>query len=103
MLVLAGPPPRRQARRSCAAFVLPHHSTRLAKKAGRRMPAVAAAQNVIMWKLGLASNEHIETEDFSAYINLFRDGLSEDQARMIDELFMDKPPSPLDDVTEEAD
>jgi hypothetical protein len=103
MLVLAGPPPRRRARRSCAASVLPHHSTRLAKKAGRRMPAVAAAQNVIMWKLGLSSNEHIETEDFSAYINLFRDGLSEDQARMIDELFMDKPPSPLDDVTEEAD
>jgi hypothetical protein len=29
--------------------------------------------------------------------------LSEDQARMIDELFMDKPPTPLDDVTEEAD
>jgi hypothetical protein len=85
MLVLAGPPPRRRARRSCAASVLPHHSTRLAKKAGRRMPAVAAAQNVIMWKLGLASNEHIETEDFSAYINLFRDGLSEDQAHMIEE------------------
>jgi hypothetical protein len=38
------------------------------------MPAVAVAQNVIMRKLGLASSEHIETEDFSAYINLFCDG-----------------------------
>jgi hypothetical protein len=67
------------------------------------MPAVAAAQNIIMRKLGLASSEHIETEDFSAYVNLFHDGFYEDQARMIDELFMDKPPVPLDEVTEKAD
>jgi hypothetical protein len=59
--VLAGPPPRRQAKRSCAASALPYHGARLAKKAGRRMLMVAAAQNVIMWKLGLASSQHIET------------------------------------------
>jgi hypothetical protein len=44
----------------------------------------------------------VESDDFNMYINLFRDGLSEEQARIIDDLFMDKPPTPTEEVVEEV-
>jgi hypothetical protein len=80
----------------------PRRSVRLAKKAGRRVPTVAAAQNVLMKRLGLVAEQHVESDDFNTYINLFRDGLSEEQARIIDDLFMDKPPAPTEEVVEEV-
>jgi hypothetical protein len=81
----------------------PRRSARLVKKTGRRVPAVAAAQNVLMKRLGMVAGEHVESEEFSRYNNLFCDGLSEDQAPMIDELVMDKPPAPLEAEVEEAE
>jgi hypothetical protein len=58
------------------------------QRARNRPPAVAAAQNVLMQKLGLASSAHIETADYDRYLELFDQGLSEEQARRINELFM---------------
>jgi hypothetical protein len=81
----------------------PRRSAHLVKKTGRRVPAVAAAQNVLMKRLGMVAGEHVESEEFSRYNNLFCDGLSEDQAPMIDELVMDKPPAPLEAEVEEAE
>jgi hypothetical protein len=49
--------------------------------------AVAAAQNVLMRKLGIAKDQHIESDDFEAYLKLFMDGLSEEHVWMIKELF----------------
>jgi hypothetical protein len=74
----------------------------LAKKAGRKVPTVAAAQNVLMERLGLVARQHVESDDFNTYINLFRDGMSEEQAHIIDDLFMDKPPAPTEEVVEEV-
>jgi hypothetical protein len=36
----------------------------------------------------LASSAHIETADYDRYLELFDQGLSEEQAQRIDELFM---------------
>jgi hypothetical protein len=58
------------------------------KKAQNRAPVMAATQNVLMRKLGLASSIHIETNDFNRYLQLFNQGLSEDQAWHIEDLFM---------------
>jgi hypothetical protein len=74
----------------------------LAKKASHRVPTVAVAQNILMKRLGLVAEQHVESDDFNTYINLFRDGLSEEQARIIDDLFMDKPPVPTEEVVEEV-
>jgi hypothetical protein len=60
----------------------------LVKKAHNRALAVATTQNMLMWKLGLASPSHIETDDYERYLQLFDQGLSEDQARCIDDLFL---------------
>jgi hypothetical protein len=54
---------------------------------------IAAAQNALMKKLGLITGEHVESDEFNQYIKLFHDGLSEDQEKMIDELFMNKVPA----------
>jgi hypothetical protein len=80
----------------------PRRSVRLAKKASHRVPTVAVAQNILMKRLGLVAEQHVESDDFNTYINLFRDGLSEEQARIIDDLFMDKPPMPMEEVVEEV-
>jgi hypothetical protein len=67
---------------------------------------MAAGQNLLMHKLGLlqAQNE-IESVDFDRYIKLFAKGLSEAQAQIIKELFMDHVLSPelaeLADIAEE--
>jgi hypothetical protein len=42
-----------------------------------------------MRKLELVTSKHVEMEDFSSYISLFQDGLFEEHARIIDELFID--------------
>jgi hypothetical protein len=85
---LLSTPSRRKRHRAPPSGTVPRRSSRPAKKARNWAPAVAAAQNVLMWKLGLASSAHIETADYDRYLELFDQGLSEEQARRIDEPFM---------------
>jgi hypothetical protein len=54
-----------------------------------------------MRKLGLSVGKEAFTEDFDRYIRMFADGLSEEQAKMIGDLFMNYVP-PLDSVEEEV-
>jgi hypothetical protein len=56
-------------------------SARLAKKARNRAPAMIIAQNVLLRKLRLRTAEHVESSDFDHYLNLFKEGLTEDQVR----------------------
>jgi hypothetical protein len=65
----------------------PRRSARLAKKACGRTPAVVAAQNILLRKLGIAQEHHLESSHFEAYLSLFKEGLSEEQVHMIKELF----------------
>jgi hypothetical protein len=39
-----------------------------------------------MQKLGLATVEHVETENYDCYLATFNDGLSKDQARLIQDM-----------------
>jgi hypothetical protein len=39
-----------------------------------------------MKKLGIASKPHVKSVDFDRYVKLFSEGLSEEQARQINEL-----------------
>jgi hypothetical protein len=81
---------------------VPRRSARLAKKACSHVPAVAASQNVLMWKLGLATSVHVETEDFERYVALFKDGLSKEQVELNKELFLARaPPCELGSEVEE--
>jgi hypothetical protein len=57
---------------------MPRRSSRLAKKACHRTPAVAQAQNVLMRKLGFAQAPHLETDDFEKYLRLSNEGLTEE-------------------------
>jgi hypothetical protein len=85
-------PPRsncpRRRRTPPASF--PRRSRRLAAKAKSRLPAVVADQNLLMRKLGLVTDTHVETADFARYIDLFLNGLTEDQVELIRELFKDR-------------
>jgi hypothetical protein len=80
---LLSTPSRHKRHRAPPSGIAPRRSDRLAEKARNRPPAVAAAQNVLMQKLGLASSAHIETADYDRYLELFDQGLSEEQARRI--------------------
>jgi hypothetical protein len=42
---------------------------------------------MLMHKLGLASDMHVESVDFARYLDLFMNGLSEKQVEMIMQLF----------------
>jgi hypothetical protein len=75
---LATPPPRRQKKAS-GLTSLPRRSTWLTKKAFHRAPAVVAAQNLLMKKLGLSNEGQLEAIDFERYLSMFNDGLSERQ------------------------
>jgi hypothetical protein len=70
------------------AAAAPRRSTRLAKKALHRTPTVAAAQNLLMKKLRLVTDTEIATEDFEAYIRIFKEWLAQEQCKLIVELFM---------------
>jgi hypothetical protein len=71
------PPPRRHRRRRSPPASLPWRGRRLAAKARSGLPTVTATQNLLMRKLGVATDTHIESADFERYIDLFLDGLSE--------------------------
>jgi hypothetical protein len=51
-----------------------------------------------MRKLGISSVEQLQAQDFEKYLQLFNDGLSEDQANLIKQLFMDRFPSKEDEA-----
>jgi hypothetical protein len=59
----------------------------LAKKACGHTPAVAAAQNMLMKKLGITKAQQLEATDFERYLKLFKEGLSEEQTKVIQDLF----------------
>jgi hypothetical protein len=42
-----------------------------------------------MGKLGLATDPHFESDDFAPYIDLFLDGMLEEQVELIHDLFKD--------------
>jgi hypothetical protein len=93
---LASPPMRRRRpRRVDSTPTIPRRSSRLAKKASNRVPAVAAAQNLLMRKLGLSTGVHVESEDFDRYLRAFKDGLTEEQVNLIRELFKEHTSDPV--------
>jgi hypothetical protein len=61
------------------------------KKAHSRFLAVATVQNVLMHKMGLATQAQVETTDFDCYFDLFKEGLFEEHVMMmIQEVFMER-------------
>jgi hypothetical protein len=66
---------------------VPRCSARVAKIAHSRTPAVAAAQNVLMKKLGISSEPQLDAADFERYISIFENGLTDEQIMLIRELF----------------
>lgn len=76
-------------------------SVRLAKKARTRTPAVVAAQNVLMRKLQFTQDAPPTSADIEAYINTFQQGLTEEQARLILELFAVHVPAPMQETVED--
>jgi hypothetical protein len=81
--------PGRRRSKARMINVAPWHSARLAKKARSRTPAVAAAQNVLMKKLGISKERQLETVDFERYITIFEKVLIDEQIKLIRDLFME--------------
>jgi hypothetical protein len=55
-------------------------------------PAVVVAQNLLMRKLRLTIQEQIEPQGFNHYFQMIVEGLTKDQAHLIEELFMSYVP-----------
>lgn len=72
------PAPRRRPGRP-APIQPPRRSQRLAKKIRARTPAIVAAQNVLLRKLGITSNEPPVPEHIDQYLQAFSNGLTEEQ------------------------
>lgn len=53
---------------------------------------MVAAQNVLLNKLGITTDAPPVPADIEAYVQTFQNGLTEEQARLIDELLMDYVP-----------
>ncbi|CAL4898611.1 unnamed protein product [Urochloa decumbens] len=94
-------PPRRKPRKSFQESLLPRRSPRIAMKTrGRVSNPVVAAQNVLMRKLGIITeNGEPDADAVQIYSDLCATGLSNDNAEAIDELFPDH--IPVDDEFEE--
>jgi hypothetical protein len=88
-------PPRRCRTKPPPASA-PRHSSRLAKKAISWTPAVAAAQNVLIQKLGLGTGPQVDSAVFEKYLNLFQEGLTKEQAKLIGDLFTAQLPASKD-------
>jgi hypothetical protein len=100
------PTPIRHHTHRVVTPVVPRWSARLVKKVVHQTSAVVAAQNLLMRKLGLLQAQNkIESANFDDYIKLFAEGLSESQAQMINDMFMDHVPVPamaeLTEIVEE--
>lgn len=84
-------PRRRQARVTIPPRP-PRRSTRLAKKARSCTLALLVVQNVLLKKLNITKDAPPEAADIQAYINKFNQGLTVDEAQLIEELFVDHVP-----------
>lgn len=91
-------PVQRRRRASVAPPRTPRRSSRLAKKSLGRTPAVQAAQNVLLKKLGITDGAPPVAQDLEAYVQMFQQGLSEEHTRLIADLFADRVPLPSDSV-----
>jgi hypothetical protein len=98
---LASTPRRRRTKPPSSSA--PWRNVRLAKKACNRTPAIVAAQNMLIHKLGLASGLQMDTTNFEKYIALFQGGLSEKRAKMVAELIASRLPEPEVHVLEETE
>lgn len=81
----------------------PRRSQRLTKKSRRWTPAVVAAQNVLLHKLGITMDEALVADDIDQYAHAFRDGLTEEQANMITELFTEHIPEASEHAEADAE
>jgi hypothetical protein len=54
------------------------------------LPVVVAAQNLLMQKLELMFDVHVESADYTCYLELFLNGLTEEQVELIRDLFKDR-------------
>ncbi|OEL29004.1 hypothetical protein BAE44_0009977 [Dichanthelium oligosanthes] len=100
--VLPLPPPLRRPRRKTLPAAPPRRSNRLAKKAMRRLPSVTTAQNLLIRKMGLAADDELEPSDFDRYAQIYKDGLTEEQTRLIRELFSHLGPSSVQEADTEG-
>jgi hypothetical protein len=64
-----------------------------------KTPVVTAAQNMLIKKMGLSSPAELKMEDFEWYIRVLQEGLNEEQARLINELFA--PHTPIVELPED--
>jgi hypothetical protein len=55
----------------------------------RAHAVVATAQNLLMKKLGFIGAQQMEAADFEQYLRTFKEGLSIEQVKMIQDLFND--------------
>jgi hypothetical protein len=79
LAALASSPIRRRfPRQTYSTSTVPRGSSRLAKKARRRVPIVATVQNLLMWKLRLSTSAHVESNDFDCYLRAFKECLMEE-------------------------
>jgi hypothetical protein len=62
------------------------------RKSWSHLPAVAVAQNM----LDLSTMDHVDSNDYGRYLNLFKDGLSEGQVQLVKELFASHLPPPTE-------
>jgi hypothetical protein len=90
-IALLSAPPYRCHRRNLVPASVPHRSSCLANKAHNRLSVDVVVQNILMRKVGLVTQTHVEMTDFDQYLNLLKEGLSEEHEKMIYELFMDHP------------
>jgi hypothetical protein len=76
---LVTPPSHRRVRQQneCGDSVLEQP---FSKEAVNRPSTVAAARNVLLRKLVLSKGSEVETEEFNCCLQLFKDGLIEEQA-----------------------
>jgi hypothetical protein len=70
----------------------PRRGISLAKKAMGRLPAVVAAQNLLMCKLDLSTTNEEDTQGLQHYIQMLVEGMTVEQAQEIDELFVSRVP-----------
>jgi hypothetical protein len=86
---LAPPPPKRCTK---AVAPVPHRSSRLVKKACGLTPVMATTQNGLMKKLGIVGVQQLEEPEIEQYLKLFKEGLTVEQTKMIQDLFKDHNP-----------
>jgi hypothetical protein len=58
-------------------------------KVSNRLSSVVAVENLLMRKLGLTTDVHIETADYVCCLKLFLNRLTEEQVELIRDLFKD--------------